>query len=192
MSKNGGNMNENMYFDFTDNKETVRILQNMLRTVSQADRREDPSSSLPLIGTDGIYDDGTREAVRQYQARKRLPVTGEVDPVTWDYISRDYEDIIDAAAPPSAISPFPSVIGYRVENGETSDLVLIIQIMLASLRLTYDGIGNVPLSGSYDTRTAAAVRFFRMKNLMPPESYVDLDTWNRLARQYNLYVNRAQ
>ncbi len=185
-------MNEQSYFDITDDRETVKRLQEMLRTVFQAERRLDPSSALPIVGTDGVYGDAMREAVRQYQMMRRLPVTGEVNNVTWDYIARDYEDIIDAAAPPSAISPFPTVIGYRVNVGEVSDLVLIIQIMLASLRLTYDGIGNVPLSGAYDTRTAAAIRFFRTKNLLPPESYVDLDTWNRLARQYNLYVNRAQ
>lgn len=179
-------MNGNTSFDITQDRDTVRILQNMLRLISQAE------GNLPLIGEDGIYDEGMHEAVRQYQSLRRLPVTGVVDPVTWDYISNDYERILEENKPPLTISPFPPILGYTVRDGETSDLVLIIQVMLSALRLAYDGLGNVPLSGFYDSRTAAAVRRFRMKNLMPPESYVDLETWNRLARQYNLYVNKAQ
>ncbi len=183
-------MNENIYFDMTSEPETVKTLQAMLRLISQADRRDAADAALPLVGTDGIYDSGTEEAVRMYQSRKRLPVTGQVDPTTWSYISGDYERLLEENAPPRAISPFPSALGYRVADGEASDLVLIIQIMLSSLRHSYDGIGNVPLSGKYESRTAAAVRYFRMKNLLPPESFVDLATWNALARQYDIYVHR--
>lgn len=179
-------MNSNTNFDITQDRDTVRILQNMLRLISQAE------GNLPLIGEDGIYDEGMHEAVRQYQELRRLPVTGVVDPITWDYIANDYERILEENRPPMMISPFPSILGYRIDSGETSDLVLIMQIMLSALSLIYDGLGNVPLSGVYDTRTTAAVRRFRAKNLLPPENYVDLDTWNRLARQYNLYVNRSQ
>lgn len=173
-------------FDITNERETVQALQQMLRLISEFE------GDLPLIGEDGNYDDGMYEAVRRYQELRRLPVTGTADPTTWNYISRDYERISEETAPPFAISPFPSIFGYKVNDGEVSDLVLIIQIMLSSLRLVYDSFGNVPLSGVYDSRTAAAIRIFRTKNLMPPENYVDLATWNSLARQYNMYVNRSQ
>ncbi len=173
-------------FDITNERETVLALQQMLRLISEFE------GNLPLIGEDGSYDDGMEEAVRRYQALRRLPVTGTVDPTTWDYISREYERISEETAPPSAIAPFPSILGYKVRGGEVSDLVLIIQIMLSTLRIAYDNFGNVPLSGVYDSRTAAAIRVFRMKNLMPPENYVDLATWNSLARQYNMYINCSQ
>ncbi len=173
-------------FDITNERETVRELQRMLRLISRFE------GDLPLIGEDGIYDEGMYEAVRQYQSKRRLPVTGTADPITWSYIADDYERILEKTTPPLMIAPFPAILGYTVKDGETSDLVLIIQIMLSALRIAYDSFGNVPLSGVYDSRTAAAIRNFRIKNLMPPENYVDLETWNSLARQYNMYANRSQ
>lgn len=179
-------MNGDYYFDMTDDEMTVRSFQHMLRLISEF------SGTLPLIAVDGVYGEGMKNAVMQYQAEKRLPVTGAVDGVTWQSVADDYDDIRKLTSPPMTITPFPATYGYAVKRGERSDLVLLIQIMLSALKLIYDDFGNIPLSGVYDARTAAAIRKFQERNLIVPKDLIDLETWNRLAMQYNQYVNEAQ
>ncbi len=176
-------MNGDIYFDITNDEETIKAFQRMLRLISEA------GGTLPLVAVDGVYGDGMEEAVREYQQMNSLPATGEVDSMTWDRVASDYEALLESTSSPGMIMPFPNIFGYAVRRGERSDLVLIIQLMLSALRLVYDDFGNIPLSGIYDTKTANAIRIFQEKNLIPQHDYIDLLTWNRLARQYNLYVN---
>lgn len=176
-------MNENIFFDITDSEETVLAFQRMLRLISEAEGK------LPLIALDGVYGDGMEEAVRQYQGLRSLPATGQVDPITWRHVAADYEALLNRTSAPGMINPFPNLLEYAVPKGERSDLVLIIQIMLSALSAVYDDFGTIPLSGLYDTKTANAVRSFQEKNLIPQHDYIDLDTWNRLARQYNVHVS---
>ena len=179
-------MNGDYYFDITDDEMTVRTFQEMLRLISSV------TKDLPVVAVDGIYGEGMKNAVAEYQKKKGLQQTGTVDTVTWQNVADDYESILKDSSPPMMIDPFPNVYGYSVKEGERSDLVLLIQIMLSSLRIVYDDLGNVPLSGVYDTRTAFAVRRFQERNLIPPKNIIDLETWNRLARQYNYYTNEVQ
>lgn len=86
---------------------------------------------------------------------------------------------------PASICPFPDVAGYTVKRGEHSDLVAMIQLILENLAPIYD-FGAIPLSGVMDGATEAAVRRFREVNGMEPKGEVDLDTWNRLAEEYDL------
>lgn len=175
--------NGDIFFDITNDEETVKAFQRMLRLISEA------SGTLPLVAVDGVYGDGMEEAVREYQAMNSLPETGQVDKATWERVARDYEALLHKTVAPGMIMPFPNILGYAVRRGERSDLVLIIQLMLSALRIIYDDFGNIPLSGIYDTKTANAIRIFQEKNLIPQHDYIDLETWNRLARQYNIYVN---
>lgn len=176
-------MNGDILFDITNSEETVKAFQRMLRLISEAD------GTLPLIAVDGIYGDGMEAAVREYQAMNALPETGQVDAATWNRVAADYEALLKTMSIPGMIMPFPNILGYAVRRGERSDLVLIIQLMLSALRIIYDDFGNIPLSGIYDTKTANAIRIFQEKNLIPIHDYIDLQTWNRMARQYNFHVN---
>ena len=86
---------------------------------------------------------------------------------------------------PASICPFPDVNGYAVKEGEHSDLVAMIQLILESLSAIYD-FGAVPLSGRMDGATCEAVRRFQEANGLTPSGEVDLDTWNRMAQEYDL------
>ena len=179
-------MKDGIFFDKNDDEAVIRTFQEMLRLISQAE------GTLPLIAVDGNYGDGMEEAVRQYQAQKRLPVTGRVDAATWNAAVADSDRIRAAAAPPIGIKPFPAILGYEIKRGEHSNHVLILQIVLNALRVVYDDLGEIPLTGVYDNRTMRAVQRFQTKNFIHPCEYVDKTTWNALARQYNLQVNKSQ
>lgn len=179
-------MTDGIFYDINDENAVIRAFQEMLRLISQAE------GTLPLIAVDGKYGDGMEEAVRQYQAQKKLPITGRVDAATWRAAAADSERIREQNAPPMGITPFPNLSGYEIKMGEHSNLVLLLQIVLEALRIVYDDFGEVPLTGVYDTRTMRAIKCFQQKNMLCPCDYVNKTTWNALARQYNMQVNRSE
>ena len=60
----------------------VRNLQNMLRNISLY------YDNIPIIAVDGIFGSSTTNAVREFQRVYKLPVTGEVDIITFEEIVR--------------------------------------------------------------------------------------------------------
>ncbi len=168
--------------------EEIYELQQMLRRIAQTEHFK------PILNPDGIYGKETADAVREFQRRAALPVTGEVDFTTWNRIVSDYDKAERALAPGDAILPFPAA-DYRTHRGEKSDIILIIQIMLSAISIAYDDFEAVPLSGEYGTETADAVGRFQKINRLPETGDVDKATWNELARSYNdfsenpLYTN---
>lgn len=160
------------YYDSTDRGMRTRILQRMLKELAD-----------PTVQESGLYDESTREAVRQFQRMRGYPATGVADRRTWEEMSRLYrersEDLVT-----EAIRPFAGR-ERRIYPRERSDLVMILQLILNELRIRYDGFGPIPLSGIYDEMTEGAVREFQRINLLPMDGITDARTWNRMARQYN-------
>lgn len=179
-------MADGIFFDINDEEAVIRVFQEMLRLISQAE------GTLPLIAVDGRYGDGMEEAVRQYQTIKNLPATGRVDAETWNAAADDSARIREKSSPPLGIKPFPNLSGYEIKCGEHSNLVLLLQIVLEALSGVYDDFGQIPLSGTLDNRTMRAIRCFQEKNFICPCDYVDKTTWDALARQYNLQVNKSE
>ena len=46
---------------------------------------------ISAVRVDGIYGQGTRDAISELQARYLLPVTGETDKLTWNAVVRLYD-----------------------------------------------------------------------------------------------------
>lgn len=74
--------------------------------------------------------------------------------------------------------------GNTISEGENSDVVGIIQIILNALKVRYDGYEFFPVSFIFDPATVAAVRFFQQVNQMDDSGIVDAATWNALASEY--------
>ena len=66
----------------------VRSLQTMLRAISEY------NGSIPTVIPDGIYGNETRDSVIIFQRNNNIPPTGIVDQLTWDEISKQYEEAI--------------------------------------------------------------------------------------------------
>lgn len=166
-------------YDSRTDSERIRRLQRMLRTVSHV-------SGSPALNTaeNGRYDDGTREAVRVLQRMAGLPVTAAVDLPTWNHLRRLWEESVQLRRSSASIRPFPES-ERRVISGEYSDLAAILQLMLGMLSMHYDSVAAPPLSGRYDRETQEAVREFQRVSLLPETGETDVQTWNRLAGEYN-------
>ena len=169
-----------MEYNLTEDRVLIENLQKMLRflwLVTGEDAYE--------VGVSGVYGEGTENAVRSFQQKNRLPVTGVVDLDTWNAIVEEYSRLSLYGESPLGISPFPKGREDAVRSGERSDLVYIIQIMLNTLDVVYD-FGYVPISGLFDRETAAAVGKFQEINGLPsPKGTVDRLTWNAMAQEYN-------
>lgn len=173
-------------YDARERENRVRRLQRMLRTVAHGTQ-----DSALNTAENGVYDETTRAAVRAFQQKYGLSVTGTVDLKTWELLREVMEMQTEARAPAERIAPFVPP-ERTVKLGEYSDLVLIIQLLLNALRLYYDEIAPLPLSGRFDRATEAAVRTFQRANLLPQSGEVERTSWNRLAQEYNRIIEENQ
>lgn len=87
------------------------------------------------------------------------------------------------------ISPFPRRRGFEASEGMSGDLIMILQIMLNELRILHDGYPHIPVSGRYNINTAGAVREFQKIAALPQTGRVNLETWNRMAQEYDMVLN---
>ena len=158
----------------------TRALQRYLRTLSYF------NNNMNGVPIDGVFDSATEQAVLNFQKAQGLPQTGRVDQATFELLYKRFLEEQERRAAPARISHFPRLPeNYTVEMGDTQFLVQIIQHALQELAVSYLWDVQPPLSGVYDSDTAAAVKKFQQANGLPATGNVDLFTWNALANAYN-------
>ncbi len=137
---------------------------------------------------DGVFDNQTEQAVKEFQRSVSLPESGVVDYLTWTALEESARNLKNARQKSLGIFPFErSLSGNMLSPNEQSDLVLLIQLMLKELS-AYD-YEQIELNGIYDRATVDAIRDFQRVNYLPDSGFIDKDTWNALARAYNKYIS---
>lgn len=116
----------------------VRDLQQGLRDLSQTH-----SNIRPVI-PDGIYDENTAEAVRDFQREVGLPETGIMDFDTWTELFRIWKE--------EQSIPADDCRSINPDNPRE------LQVALAALAERYPNLLPVELTGVYDEQTDAAVQ----------------------------------
>lgn len=169
--------------DITDNRNNISELQRYLREI-----HHDTNGAVRLVNLDGIYGSETTEAVADFQRMNGLPVTGRTDNATWDAIYKEFLAATERRATPIGIMPFPNDRDYEVTDGEESNTVAAIQLILHLLANLYDDIDGSSSGGVYGEPTAADIRAFQARHVLPVTGKVDKATWNELARAYNRAV----
>ncbi len=155
----------------------IRSLQTMLRTIAQVE--PDQENVIP----DGIYSDQTTSAVKCFQRRCDLPVTGIVNQETWDRMVEDFDKArIDVErAAPVQISLAP---GQVIHRGEENHKIFLIQSMLLVISFLVDEIPEVEHTGVLDAQTQRALLAFQLLSGLPPTGEVDKQTWKALTLQF--------
>lgn len=157
-------------------------LQYMLRKISQI------NGDIPLLNTDGIYGEDTREAVRAFQSQNGLAATGEVDKETWDAIFEMYKEAVYSASRGEPIYPFPFP-SYVSKAGERSDIIILAQLVLSALSVVYDDFEDIAITGENDEKTVAALKRFQGYHGLPQTGMLDKRTWDAAAKSFNSYYN---
>ncbi len=168
-----------MAFVFADNPNgrSVSSLQQYLRTIGKEYREV-----LPVV-PDGIFGPQTTQSVISFQNQFGMEPTGVVDSDTWDRILGVYDDIVERAAAPNHIDPFPAG-HYVLELGTEGDEVAFVQIMLCALAGRYANLSRLEITGVYDVATMREVRIFQPIGGLEATGKVDKRTWNALTRVY--------
>ncbi len=156
--------------------------QNLQRYLRQLAYFDD---SIPFVPIDGNSGSATTDAIRAFQARRGLPVTGVADQATWEAIYEEYLISLEEEAPPSLFSPFPSEPrDYALREGDEGFAVSAIQHMLEEISVFFP-IGSINVTGIYDEATRDAISELQARYLLPVTGETDKLTWNALVRLYD-------
>lgn len=166
------------YININNQEEAIAAIQQKLRDISIW-----TGGAIPLVAVDGNYDEATREAVKVFQKRYGLPVTGVIDYTTWLTINEIYKALYEIHRVPYPIYPFPTDISYILRPGDRSNLVYIIQVMLNEIRNMID-LPPIPINGIYTGTTVDAVKKFQKIAGIDQTGNMDRTTWNLLATNY--------
>ena len=164
-------------------EQAIRDLQTMLTAISHVYRE------IPRLQPDGQFGEDTLEAVMIFQRQADLPVTGEVDQVTWESIVQTHTDIQKQLAPPRSVSLLPHH-GADLLPGQSSPLLYPIQGMFLALSYMFDPIRKVPVSGHLDEDTAHNIRWVQSKGPREETGILDKETWEDLSRLYETFITR--
>ena len=137
-----------------------------------------------MIGIDGVYDDATRNAVREFQKRYGIKETGIVDSETWTLLHTIWEIRQEGNALARAVYVLPRFEGYEIVPGAVDNVLYIIQHMLETISRDYTELEGIVLNGIYDEATENAVKAFQRISLLEPTGILDAATFNRLANEY--------
>jgi peptidoglycan hydrolase-like protein with peptidoglycan-binding domain len=150
--------------------DSVRQLQECLNNISK---------NHPEIGTlavDGIFGNGTRNAVIMFQSIFGLTQDGLVGPTTWLAINEE------CAAPGSGGQPSDVYPGAPLGEGSRGDAVLTLQRCLNNIGAQWVGakIPALTEDGIFGTGTENAVIAFQRFFVLPVDGVVGSDVWDRI------------
>lgn len=157
----------------------IRSLQTMLRTIASVEPGQ------VNVMPDGIYGPQTAEAVRSFQRRMGLPVTGTVDGATHAAIVQAYDRALIEAdkAWPLQVTLGPLQV---IRRGERNNIVYLVQSMLTVLNLLHPQIPKPGHTGVMDPATVESLAAFQTYAELPPTGELDKRTWKALAIQFAL------
>lgn len=163
----------------------IRSLQTMLRTIASIEPRQ--MNVMP----DGVYGSQTAAAVRSFQRRQGLPVTGIADQATHERIVWEYQRAYIEAekARPVQVTLDP---GQVLQRGARNPHLYLIQSMLTVLHQLEPGIPAPGHTGVLDDATAEAVAVLQTYAGLPPTGEVDKRTWKDLALYYALAADQLE
>lgn len=167
--------------DHLTREQGIRNLQRYLRRISY----EEATLIPPPI--DGIFGSQTAEALSEFQRLRGLDVTGRSDRATHDALFEEYSRLLlrDRRESPDFFPSSPE--NYVTQPGERHAFLVILQWLLNELRVVYDALPPLALTGVMDPDTAHAVAVYQQIHRLEPTGQVDRDLWNRMGRDYNRY-----
>lgn len=157
----------------------VRVIQYFLSFLGYFNNELSP------VTVDGIFGKNTENAVKEFQQWAGLPVTGIVDPRTWNAIINEYNATIQSL--PYEFQSYSAFLypGYVLSEGATGKAVEQLQTYLKTISQNIDSVPPVAVDGVYGPRTRAAVEEVQRLYGLPQTGTVGVLTWNSIVELYN-------
>ena len=166
------------YFNILERENAILEIQRILRDLDRY------NSGLAKVRLTGVYDEETRQGVRDFQKKYDLPETGVVDHTTWKVLNAVALAQKEAELLARAVYLLPRSQDYSISPGLRDDVLYVIQYMLNVISQEYDEISPLEYTGVYDAPTEGAIKLFQRKNLLEPNGIVTPEVFNRLASEY--------
>ena len=167
-----------------DRGEAVLRIQTMLNRIS----RDYPA--IPKVQpVDGIFGEGTEQAVIKFQQIFSLNPDGIVGSATWYKLVFLYVGVLDLAELVSEGQTFyanaiPLEFSDVVAPGDTGEEVRVIQYLLSVVSEFYSNVPPVAVDGVYGPATRQAVIAVQQMAGLPQDGVVGEQTWQALYRLY--------
>ena len=167
-----------------DRGEAVLRIQTMLNRIS----RDYPA--IPKVQpVDGIFGEGTEQAVIKFQQIFSLTPDGIVGSATWYKLVFLYVGVLDLAELVSEGQTFyanaiPLEFSDVVAPGDTGEEVRVIQYLLSVVSEFYSNVPPVAVDGVYGPATRQAVIAVQLMAGLPQDGVVGEQTWQALYRLY--------
>ena len=159
----------------------VRGLQYMLTRLALV------HEELPVVAQNGLFDEGTLEAVIRFQQKLAPPVTGMVDRRTWQAVQREWELAEEKLRPPRPLRASPGN-GRQAGPGEWQEFLAVPQTMFRGLAHYFNGITAGPSDGFHGPDSAENVRWLQKAAGLEPSGVLDQQAWDALSRLYEVFV----
>lgn len=136
----------------------------------------------PRVAADGIYGPETTLAVRDFQVRNGLPVTGEVDYATWQMIFTEYGKHVARYGNPAPIIPNFS---QPIPVGVPDVRIGLAQVMLWDLSNQYHNFSPIPITLQMDEPTIQGLHRIQNTNGLEQGDILDKMTWDALVQLHH-------
>ena len=166
------------FYNLNEEANAILQIQRILRDISYLENQ------LATVRLSGVYDEETRQGVRDFQKKYGLSETGNVDYTTWQLLHSVDKSQKEAEALARAVYILPRQAEYTIYPGLKDNVVYVIQHMLETVGHEYDEFGEIQFSGIYDDNTQNAIKSFQRKSLLDDTGIIDPITFNRLADEY--------
>jgi peptidoglycan hydrolase-like protein with peptidoglycan-binding domain len=140
----------------------VKEIQGYLGFISKHNEHISP------VVPDGIMGEETKDSVKEFQAEYDLPVSGEVNPKTWDRIVEVYKDF--KGEDENSLKMFKR----GIITGENKKL---LETMLVHITGKFSSLPENP---------ELAIKKIQKVSGLPESGKVDVKTWNRILTLYNI------
>ena len=143
------------------------------------------NGNFSLFPINGIYDRTTADAVAKFQQFFGLEASGEVNRETWNKLKEVYFEIV-ASIPDDFYGDRAKLYpGYVLSEGQQGANVEDLQGYLSFIADYYNAVPKVPVTGTFDEQTKAAVEEFQRLFGLPVTGFVGALTWYQIATQYD-------
>lgn len=156
-------------YDISDKTNAIREAQRFLLELHYA------TGYIPHVAIDGIYGEETKNAVGIFQSYNGLPITKEIDYITWQLL---YEQFLEGEKKRLSDSYLISEESLPLSLGAMGADVELLQFFLNRLSEKYEGLLSVETNGVYNYQTARGVAALQKIYRTEETGTLDRDTLN--------------
>lgn len=128
---------------------------------------------------DGVFGTRTEQAVREWQSYAGLPVTGQIDVMTWDTIVNKLRELNIVTNIPVASRSF------FLSSGAQGISVYKMQEHLNEIAAKNPCLRPIPVDGIYGPRTTTMVQQFQYLYDLNIDGVIGKATWDAIVNERN-------